>query len=432
MDATSEPLDSPPQATPGALALSPQGWTGPPFGVTVLDSWDADAVGASVAFESRLRIGRAGADGVDLALEDPLLSRRHATLARDPQDPARGRLQDHHSKNGTWAGGERVRSWVTVSPGDIVRVGSTVLEFGMLDASSPLELPVESGAFLGWSRALHDALQTLALAASSARPVLIAGEVGTGRELAARHLHALRGRAGRFVGLPCTGANGRRIEQALAAAAGGTLYLAELATLPVPLQLQLLTLWRTDRDVDVVASTTGAISQQVADGTVLAELVDRFWGLAVEIPPLWARRVDIPMLFRHFLAERGGALELTPACAELLVRHSWPLNARELTAVAGRLAALEPPPPILTSAHLAAALHASRRLLGLPAEVFLPEAGELAELVAAHSGAEAAVAFDCGAAPELAAAWLSVRGLTAESTVDPRTGAPIDRQAGLL
>ncbi|WP_437925549.1 RNA repair transcriptional activator RtcR family protein [Sorangium sp. So ce291] len=209
----------------------------------------------------------------------------------------------------------------------------------------------------------------IARVAATDVPVLILGETGTGKELAARaiHEHSPRGK-GPFIAENCgvfaegvlaselfgheagafTGAAGRRrgvFEQAH----GGTLFLDEIGELSPRVQASLLrvlqdgTLRRVggeatiELDVRVLAATHRDLAAMVAEGTFREDLYYRLRGAIIEVPPLRARGGDIEILARAFLDEvrarrKGRGLKVTREALRCLYQHPWPGNVRELRA----------------------------------------------------------------------------------------------------
>ncbi|MFM9976810.1 MAG: sigma-54-dependent transcriptional regulator [Sphingomonadaceae bacterium] len=217
--------------------------------------------------------------------------------------------------------------------------------------------------------------------------VLIEGETGTGKEIAAILLHRWSARAGRpFVIIDCAALpetvaaeelfgrvdpSGRRERKGrIAAAQGGTLLLDAIDTMSLANQAKLLRVvedrevlplgaTRADPvDVRVIATITDDVDRAVAQGTLRPDLRFRLDTLRVRIPPLRERGDDVALLFAAFVAEAAHDLGMTgfvitPAIRDRLFRHDWPGNVRELRnfarrAVAGIdlsvLAALEPEP----------------------------------------------------------------------------------------
>lgn len=229
-----------------------------------------------------------------------------------------------------------------------------------MPASSPPPLLGHAPAFL----AMLDHVSRLA---PLERPVLVIGERGTGKELVAARLHFLSRRWDRpFVSVNCaalpdtlldsalfgheagafTGAVKRqlgRFEQA----DGGTLFLDELATASPVVQEKLLRAveygeierigGRTQSvDVRVIAATNADLPALAAAGRFRADLLDRLAFDVVTLPPLRARREDIPLLAEHFalgmVREMGRPLfpGFTPRAQAALLDHGWPGNVREL------------------------------------------------------------------------------------------------------
>jgi transcriptional regulator with GAF, ATPase, and Fis domain len=203
----------------------------------------------------------------------------------------------------------------------------------------------------------------LAVAAASRVPIEIAGETGTGKELAARAVHALSGRSGRFVAVNCAALPASLLEAELfghrrgaftgaaedraghiRAADGGTLFLDEIAELAPASQAALLRVLQerevmpvggtraVEIDLRVVAATHRDLDDMVAEGSFRHDLFARLAGFRVTVPPLAARRTDLGVLIgmlhtRLFPAEHPG---FDIDAARLLLRYPWPLNVREL------------------------------------------------------------------------------------------------------
>jgi sigma-54 dependent transcriptional regulator len=211
-------------------------------------------------------------------------------------------------------------------------------------------------------------LERIHLIGPSTANVLITGETGTGKELIARHLHALSRRSKNpFLAVNCgafsetlveselfghergsfTGANVARAGW-FEAASGGTLFLDEIGDLPLPMQVKLLRVLQERQvvrigsrtpipvDVRVIAATNVNLEEAVAAGRFREDLYYRLQVATLQIPPLRERRGDIDALAQHFVhmyGERLGLKEpaLTDEAVDLLVKqHSWPGNIREL------------------------------------------------------------------------------------------------------
>ncbi len=225
---------------------------------------------------------------------------------------------------------------------------------------------------------LFELLRTVAATAST---VLVHGETGTGKELAARAIHdASPRRNQRFVAINCsaipetlleaelfghvrgafTGAVANRqgrVEQANR----GTLFLDEVGTMSAALQSKLLRVLQSREfervgdsqtikvDVRVIAATNVDLKRMVEAGTFREDLYYRLNVIPVRIPPLRERRADIPLLARHFLDRL--AVEATPPrgrvtvaqdAQQVLMAHQWPGNVRQLENTIERAFALSP------------------------------------------------------------------------------------------
>jgi transcriptional regulator with GAF, ATPase, and Fis domain len=220
---------------------------------------------------------------------------------------------------------------------------------------------------IGDSPALGQALHNVRRAATTDATVLLLGESGTGKELVARALHAFSSRARHaFVAVNCaaipegllesemfgyekgafTGAAGRKLGR-FEMAHRGTLFLDEIGDLPVVLQAKILRAIEQKQferlggaatlqvDVRIVAATNHDLKAKVAAGRVREDLFFRLSVFPVNIPPLRARRQDIPLLARHFVDHfcremKKPAMALSPAAFAALEEYGWPGNVREL------------------------------------------------------------------------------------------------------
>jgi DNA-binding NtrC family response regulator len=220
---------------------------------------------------------------------------------------------------------------------------------------------------VGKSRAIQEALRQLELVARSKSTVLITGETGTGKELAARAIHAKSAqREMPLIKVNCaaipeplieselfghvkgafTGATANRRGR-FELADGGTLFLDEIGTLGPAVQSRLLRVLQerefepvgsertTAVDVRVIAATNRDLRAMVAEGRFLEDLYYRLSVIPIALPPLRERPDDIPLLVEHFVrkhAQRTGrAIEgIEPLARERLAAYHWPGNVREL------------------------------------------------------------------------------------------------------
>ncbi len=204
-------------------------------------------------------------------------------------------------------------------------------------------------------------------------PVLILGEHGSGKTLAARLIHKLSVRSGfRFLQLHCGTLPGDVLESELFGTANagmttgnggkpgklelcqrGTLFLNEITELPMALQAKLLHVLqdgyfvrrggeeRVEMDVRILAATQVNIEQAIADHKLREDLYYRLSAFTVHVPALRQRREEIPLLLGHFMNQLARRYGLPPrilssAAIEACRRHSWPGNLTELEKFAKR------------------------------------------------------------------------------------------------
>ena len=241
---------------------------------------------------------------------------------------------------------------------------------------SQLEERYRIDGLVGRSPVMRDLFQLLEIVAATSSTVLITGETGTGKELAARAIHHNSARrANRFVALNCsaipetlleaelfghvrgafTGAIGTR-QGRLEQAHKGTLFLDEIGTMSPALQAKLLRVLQEREfervgdshtvriDVRVIAATHSDLDRMVADSTFREDLFYRLNVLPVRLPPLRERREDIPLLVQHFLqrlaADAGRApMTVTQDALRRLMAYRWPGNVRQLENVVERAVA---------------------------------------------------------------------------------------------
>jgi DNA-binding NtrC family response regulator len=189
--------------------------------------------------------------------------------------------------------------------------------------------------------------------APSALPVMLWGEIGTGKEALAKELWNRIGRQGDFVRLYCGGARAEMLEQSLSAAslAAGSgdhsvLFLKHVHLLPRPLQQRLLTEFQnggaSGKGYRLVCSALEPLEPLVARGEFLADLRLRIAVWKIGLPPLRERPVDVPLLFQALAAAASGSPRLPPPSPGLLralQAYPWPGNVRELQSVAHNYAA---------------------------------------------------------------------------------------------
>jgi len=276
---------------------------------------------------------------------------------------------------------------------------------------SQLEDRYRIDGLVGRCRVMRDLFGLLETVAATSSTVMITGETGTGKELAARAIHHNSPRrANRFVALNCSaipetlleaelfghvrgaftgaiGARQGRVEQAHK----GTLFLDEVGTMSPSLQAKLLRVLQEREfervgdshtvkiDVRVIAATHSDLGRMVAEGSFREDLFYRLNVLPVQLPPLRARREDIPLLVGHFLqrlASEGGRSGVTVSqeAIRLLMGYRWPGNVRQLENTVERALAFSQGRSILDVGDLPAEI---QNQAGQPegADTALPEDG---------------------------------------------------------
>jgi two-component system, NtrC family, response regulator AtoC len=239
---------------------------------------------------------------------------------------------------------------------------------------SQLEERYRFEGIVGKSRPMERLFQLLETVAPTNSTILITGETGTGKEVVARAIHHNSPRrANRFVALNCsaipetlleaelfghvrgafTGAVGNR-QGRLEQAHKGTLFLDEVGTMSVALQMKLLRVLQEREfervgdshtikvDVRVIAATNSDLAKLVADGLFREDLFYRLNVIPVQLPPLRERKEDTPLLVQHFLAkfecerdastagERAPRLTVSQEGMRRLMAYAWPGNVRQL------------------------------------------------------------------------------------------------------
>jgi DNA-binding NtrC family response regulator len=253
---------------------------------------------------------------------------------------------------------------------------------------------------VGNARIFREAIAPIPVIARSARPVLIGGETGTGKELVARAIHAASDRANfPFVAVNCGSLVDTLVDDALfgheqgaftdarvkregliARAGGGTLFLDELEALSAKGQVTLLRVLEDDAyralgssrleqaNVRFVAATNSPLEGAIKTGGFRADLYYRLCVFAINLPPLRDRPEDVLTLAHHFLREHAPSdaplPQLDEGARRALVNYQWPGNVRELENT------------IVRAIHLRKAVLISATDLGLSIDVeTVPQAG---------------------------------------------------------
>ncbi|HEX6941019.1 MAG TPA: sigma-54 dependent transcriptional regulator [Longimicrobiales bacterium] len=236
---------------------------------------------------------------------------------------------------------------------------------------------------IGVSEAMQRVFALVHKVAATDASVFISGESGTGKELIARSIHQNSPRAEKpFVAVNCAAFPENLLESELfghergaftgamtqkrglmEVASGGTFFLDEICEMDLELQAKLLRVLQERKirrvggemeipiDIRVIAATNRDPEEAVAEGTLRQDLYFRLNVVPIRVPPLRARREDIPLLAQHFLRryaekyERDAAapLRLAPDALRALMAHSWPGNVRELQNLMERVVSLAAP-----------------------------------------------------------------------------------------
>jgi DNA-binding NtrC family response regulator len=282
-------------------------------------------------------------------------------------------VRDLGSKNGVWVDGQRVER-ALLEVGTVLRVGDGVAVVTPEAGAAASELAELAPGLWGGVKMAAVAKQAR-LAARSSLHVVLEAESGAGKECFAKAIHAWSEQSGALVALNCaalpanlaeaelfgyvrgafTGAD-RAHDGYFRAAADGTLFLDELLELPLALQAKLLRAVEERAvtplggtrplaaNVRIIAASQQSLRLASEAGRLRPDLLSRLNGITIEIPPLRQRREDIFPLFQHFLRRAGAAtsVRFTAPALEALCVYDWPLNVRELEAVAQRFCTLHP------------------------------------------------------------------------------------------
>ena len=393
---------------------------------------------------ARNDIGRGAPTPGFIHLEsDARLSRQHATFVVHGD-----RLHlENHSAHGSFVNGFRIDKTTELREGDVVRFGDT---FAVLRhvAEAPRDAPVAS--ILGRAPAMAHLRSLIGVVGPARASVLLLGETGAGKDVAARALHERSGRKGPFIAVNCAAIPENLAESQLFGhsagsftgahkdhtgffreAQGGTLFLDEVGELPLALQPKLLRALDersvlavgastgTPVDVRLVAATNREIAREVESGAFRGDLFARLAEITISLPPLRARIEDVLLLLERELPGLAtGDVQISPALVGALLLHAWPFNVRELMKIATELSVKAQGRMLLDVDLL------EGRILGpagpaspppppssLKEELPAPTKGELEMLLLAHKGKISHVARATGRSRTQVYRWLEDNGL---------------------
>ncbi len=401
-----------------------------------LEGYRVDVAGGAQLAESRVRQGNYDLVLLDVALPDgngvDVLSRLRRSGHSTPIVMMSGHATIDTAVRATQLGATDFLE-KPLSTDRLLLVIENTLRLTRAEAEAQA-LRAEAGYFdeiVGTSEAMRALGEHLKRAAPSSASVLIAGERGTGKELLARAIHRISPRAkGPLEKLNCAAVPKDLIESELFGheagaftgatklrrgkferAHGGTLFLDEVGDMPASMQAKLLRVLQENEiervggsetigvDVRVVAATNKNLTEACESGDFRPDLYDRLNVIPLTLPPLRARREDIPALAHHFveLARQGHGrpgVTLSHDALQALCAHSFPGNVRELRNLIERLVILSPDDSIDAS-DVASALGMSTtpRTAGLyrpgvPLRVLVEEAERVIvqEALGAHGG----------------------------------------------
>jgi two-component system response regulator AtoC len=285
-------------------------------------------------------------------------------------------------------------------------------------------------AFLGHSAAMREVFNQIAQVGPTRAAVLITGETGTGKELAAHAVHRASDRAAAlFVAINCAALPAEMIEAELFGhdkgaftgavkdrigkfelANKGTIFLDEITEMPIALQAKLLRVIQEGKverlgsnrsialDLRIIAACNRDPREAIRDGKLREDLYYRLNVFALVLPPLRDRRDDISDLVTHFAARQGRKVILGEGVLACLTAYDWPGNVRELDNVVQRALVLGRGERI-ELAQLPADLRGGSSVLPLPAVTLSPETD-----IAAVESLELAVAVEAVEASYIAEA----------------------------
>ena len=307
----------------------------------------------------RIRFGRALAGGriffeqqthgARVGIPFPWVSGEHCQLDIEWGPTPTVSLKDLQSRNGTLVENRPIVGSSEIRPGEIIEIGRTfwTLREGTAPDSEPA-VPTNDSLY----EPLYAAIgSTLAGVAASDVPVVIVGEAGTGKERLGRALHEWSGRSGKFVPVRLAAYEEEDLARALVGdrrssvpsfveqAEGGTLFLTDVADVPLRTQSRLRSLLsqllegrgRDDQDIRLVSATPQDLRTLVNQRRFRPELYSRLAGVELTLPPLRACRDRLGAIIRRYADQHPDtAVSLSTKAFRFALSHRWPYNVREL------------------------------------------------------------------------------------------------------
>jgi two-component system, NtrC family, response regulator GlrR len=301
----------------------------------------------------------------DVPLDGRAVSWEHAEIAPSGRTAV---IRDLQSTNGVMVDGARVHE-AELDEGSLIRLGDFLGVVARIPTAAGGRESLEAdaaavGMYLG--PVLEAAIEPLVVARGESLPIVIEGETGTGKTLAARLIHAQERRRGPFVALDCGAVDPTETNRllfgdtatrgALEQSVAGTVYLGSIAALEPSLQERLartIAEGRWER-LGLVIGSQEPLATALADGRLSGGLYKQLDGVKIRLPPLRRRVVEIPALFRHLYRRHGRGVvpPLSTEMVERLCLYDWPCNVREMVLLLLRLISLHGEEERLRSAHL--------------------------------------------------------------------------------
>ncbi len=329
----------------------------------------------------------------ELLIPDPRMSGKHARLRRLPDGTFL--LEDLGSTNGSFVAQQRVESFAFAGGGEqAFLLGATAFLYAEEETGAGTAVVIDSASRKSRPRGMatlvphqDEAMPRLLRVALSTLPILLLGPSGSGKEVLARTIHEISGRAGPFVAINCGALAPALVEGLLfghvkgafsgalkdepgliRSAHQGTLLLDEIGELPAAAQATLLRVLQEREVLPVGATKPVPVDVRILSATLRSidespnfrpDLYARISAFVHRIPPLCERKADLGILVADLLPrvapEQAEVTRFAPELVSALVAHDWPLNVRELEHVLS-VATVTATTALLRMEHVGAAL----------------------------------------------------------------------------